>query len=272
MRDNRLVEQRLEHVVSADGTALSYATAGSGRPLVYVMGWLTHLRLSWESPPERALYEALARGCRLVRYDRAGCGLSAQTDRPPSLEYELEQLSAVVADLGPEPIDLVGASLGAPVAVAWAAAHPETVRRLVLYSGWAVGAEISPPSAREHILGLVESHWGLGSDVLTDLFAPDASASARAQFARYQRASSSASTARALLGMSYRLDVHDLLPTVATPTLVVHRSEDRAAPLAQARALADGIPGAELVVLPGRSHLPWAGDSHELVSAIRRFL
>ena len=70
------MQQRLDQVVLADGTAVSYASAGAGRPLVYVMGWLTHLRLSWELAPERALYEALAQGGRLVRYDRAGSGLS----------------------------------------------------------------------------------------------------------------------------------------------------------------------------------------------------
>ena len=266
------MQQHLSRVTTADGSELAVATVGDGRPVVYVSGWLSHLQRGWELPEERAFTESLARGARLVRYDRAGCGLSAPTDRPPSLEYELEQLAAVVGDLGPEPFDLIGASLGAAVAVAWAAAHPETVRRLVLYGGWASGAEISPPSARDHILGLVESHWGLGSDVLTDLFAPDATAAARAGFARYQRASSSAETARALLGMSYRLDVRGLLPRVVAPTLVVHRSEDRAAPVAQARVLADGIDGARLVVLAGRSHLPWAGDTHELVTAIRRFL
>ena len=85
----------------ADGTGVSYASVGAGRPLVYVMGWLTHLELSWELPAERAFYEALAQGCRLVRYDRAGCGLSAATDRPPSLAFELEQLAAVAATLGP---------------------------------------------------------------------------------------------------------------------------------------------------------------------------
>lgn len=256
----------------ADGTELAVATVGDGHPVVYVSGWLSHLQLGWDLPEERAFYESLAFGSRLIRYDRAGCGLSGPTERPPSLDFELEQLATVVAGLGPEPFDLVGTSLGAPVAVAWAAAHPETVRRLVLYGGWASGAEISPPSAREHILALVESHWGLGSDVLTDLFAPDASATARSDFARYQRASSSAATARALLSVSYGLDVRDLLAQVTAPTLVVHRAEDRAAPAAQARALADGIDGGRLVVLPGRSHLPWAGDAHELVSAIRRFL
>jgi pimeloyl-ACP methyl ester carboxylesterase len=268
---NRPVEQRLGEVVLADGTTLSYASVGHGRPLVYVMGWLTHLRLSWELPAERALYEALAQNCRFVRYDRAGCGLSAAVDRPPSLAFELEQLAAVAATLD-EPFDLMGTSMGAPVAVAWAAAHPETVRRLVLYGGWARGGDLSPPPVRDHILGLVESHWGLGSEVLTDIFAPDADRSIRVGAARYQRACSSAATARALLALSYELDVGDLVGQVRAPTLVVHRVEDRAAPVAQAHVLADGIDGAQLVLLAGRSHLPYAGDRDELVRAVRRFL
>jgi pimeloyl-ACP methyl ester carboxylesterase len=265
------MQQRLDQVVLADGTVVAYATVGAGRPLVYVMGWLTHLRLGWELPAERALYEALAWGGRLVRYDRAGCGLSPAVDRPASLAFELEQLAAVAATLG-EPFDLMGTSMGAPVAVAWAAAHPDTVRRLVLYGGWARGAELSPPNVRNHVLGLVESHWGLGSDVLTDIFAPDADRVTRAETARYQRACSSAATARELLALSYDLDVSDILGQVRTPTLVVHRIGDRAAPVAQAEALAAGIPGAELVLLPGRSHLPYAGERDELVRTIRRFL
>ena len=267
-----MVQQRLGQVVTADGTGVSYASVGAGRPLVYVMGWLTHLELSWALPAERAFYEELARDCRLVRYDRAGCGLSAATTRPPSLAFELEQLAAVTATLGTEPFDLMGTSMGASVAVAWAAAHPDTVRRLVLYGGWARGGDLSPPAVHDHVLGLIESHWGLGSDVLTDIFAPDADRSPRAEFGRYQRASSSAATARALLALSYELDVSDLLAQVQAPTLVVHRTHDRAAPAAQAQALPDGISGAELVLLPGRSHLPYAGDRDELVRVIRRFL
>jgi pimeloyl-ACP methyl ester carboxylesterase len=207
-----------------------------------------------------------------VRYDREGCGLSAPATRAPSLARELEQLGAVVATLDDEPFDLVGTSLGAPVAAAWAAAHPETVRRLVLYGGWADGAKIAEAAVRENILGLIESHWGLGSDVLTDIFAPDVSPATRREIGRYQRASSDAVTARALLALSYELDVSGLLADVHAPTLVVHRSKDRAAPLAQAQALADGIHGSELVVLPGRSHLPWAGDASAVVAPIRRFL
>jgi pimeloyl-ACP methyl ester carboxylesterase len=272
VNNNGAVQQRLGRVMLADGTGVSYASVGAGRPMVYVMGWLSHLELSWELPAERVFYEALAQGCRLVRYDRVGCGLSAATARPPSLALELEQLAAVVATLGTEPFDLMGTSMGASVAVAWAAAHPDTVRRLVLYGGWARGAELSPATVRNHVLGLIESHWGLGSDVLTDIFAPDADSATRAELARYQRACSSAATARALLALSYELDVSDLLAEVRAPTLVVHRADDRAAPVAQGEALARGVSGAELVVLPGRSHLPYAGDSHELVRVVHRFL
>ena len=134
------------------------------------------------------------------------------------------------------------------------------------------GRDLSPPDVRKHVLGLIESHWGLGSDVLTDIFAPDADRSTRAELARYQRACSSAATARALLALSYELDVGDRLARVRVPTLVVHRTGDRAAPVAQAEALAAGISGAQLVLLPGRSHLPYAGDRDELVRVIRRFL
>ncbi len=91
------MEQRLGQAELADGTAVAYASVGTGRPLVYVAGWLTHLELGWELPAERALYEGLSHGCRLVRYDRAGCGLSPAVDRPVSLAFELEQLAAVAA-------------------------------------------------------------------------------------------------------------------------------------------------------------------------------
>lgn len=269
--ENAGVQQRLGEVALADGTRVSCASIGTGRPLVYVTGWLSHLQLGWELPAERALYEALAQGCRLVRYDRVGSGLSAATNRPASIDFELEQLAAIAGLVG-EPFDLMGVSMGAPVVVAWAAAHPETVRRLVLYGGWARGADLSPRAVQSHVLGLVESHWGLGSDVLADIFAPDADRSTRVELARYQRACSSAATARDLLALSYELDVSDDLQKVRAPTLVVHRAGDRAAPLAQAAVLAGGIDGAQLVLLAGRSHLPYVGNRDELVRPVRRFL
>jgi hypothetical protein len=61
-----------------------------------------------------------------------------------------------------------------PLAVRWAARHPGTVGNLVLYGGWVSGDRIATPKLREHVRGLVEQHRGPGSDVLTDIFAPEA--------------------------------------------------------------------------------------------------
>ncbi len=266
------VEQRITTTRLADGTEIAYATSGSGPPLVYALGWLTHLELSWAIPAERGFYEALSRGRTLVRYDKPGCGLSAGTDRPPSMELELETLDAVIAAAGAPTIDLLGISFGAAVAAQWAARNPGRVNRLMLYGGWIDGARVAEPAVRRHVLGLIAQHWGLGSDVLADIFAPDADTAMRTVFARYQREAATATTAHAMLDHGYQVDIGDIVPAIVAPTLVIHRDGDRAAPVAQGRALADAIPGARFEVLPGRSHLPYVGDVDALAGSMRRFL
>jgi len=266
------VDQRIAEARLGDGTPIAYACSGSGPAMVYVSGWLTHLELSWALPAERAFYAALAEGRTLIRYDKAGCGLSGPTRRAPSMDLEAEALDAVAEAAGPDPFDLVGVSLGAAVAARWAAEHPSRVRRLVLYGGWARGAQIASAAVQEHVLGLVGTQWGLGSDVLTEIFAPDADRATRRAFARYQRESATAERARDMLATCYRVDVTGLLSQVRAPTLVVHRDRDRAAPVEHGRALADGIPGARFRLLPGRSHLPFVGDSDALSRTIRGFL
>ena len=266
------MEQRIASARLRDGTQIGYATAGQGPFLVYAPGWLTHLELSWAMPPERAFCEALARGRTLLRYDRPGCGLSDPVSGPMSMDLELQTLRAVTEAAGAEQFDLLGTSLGAPVAASWTAAHPHSVTRLVLYGGWVRGQELTQPALREHVLGLLVQHWGLGSDVLADIFAPDADAATRAGFARYQRAAAPPETARAMLALCYDTDIGAVLPMIQAPTLVLHRDRDRAVPLDQGRALAAGIHGARLEVLPGRSHLPYIGDVDALARAVRRFL
>ncbi len=208
-----------------------------------------------------------------MRYDRPGCGLS---DRPRearwSLGLERDTLHTVISAVGGTKFDLIASSLGVPIAIDWAARHPETVNRLVLYGGWARGADVATPQVREHVVGLIRSHWGLGSDVLTEIFAPEASAGTRAVLANYQRQASSAETAAELLLACYEVDVIDRLGEVTVPTLVLHREHDRAVPLEQSQLIASRIGGARLVELPGRSHLPFIGDVDALVSEIRRFL
>ena len=267
------MEQRLGSTRTPGGVEVAYATAGHGPPLLFVGGWLSHLELSWALPAERRMLESLAEGCTLLRYDRPGCGLSDRRSvSPPSVESELDVVAAVLAAAGVDRTDVVASSLGVPLMIEWAARHPESVDHLVLYGGWARGADTGSPEVREHVVGIVRSHWGLGADVLTDIFAPDASAGTRAALSAYQREAASPETATELLRLCHRIDVTPALPLVRARTLVVHREQDRAAPLDQARLIASGIPGARKDVLPGRSHLPYVGDTQLLVRIIRAFL
>ena len=207
-----LREQRWGTAHLEDGGKVAYALTGSGPLLLVVPGWLSHLELGWSIPAERMFHEALSSGRTLVRYDRPGCGLSDPYEGPRTMALELATIRSVTDALGATRFDLFGWSLGAPVAAQWASERPETVSRLVLYGGWATGAAIGDDDSRRHMLGLLATHWGLGSDLLTDLFAPEADAGTRRALAQYQRAASSAETAVALLGLAYDLDV---LPALA---------------------------------------------------------
>ena len=267
------MEQSVAWAKLPGGTSVAYATAGIGPPLLFVGGWLSHLELSWAILAERAFLEALAQGRTLVRYDRPGCGMSNRPSEAEwSLGFELDTLHTVMSAVGSTKFDLIGSSLGAPIAIDWAARYPETVNRLILYGGWARGEDVATPQVREHLVGLVRSHWGLGSDFFTEIFAPEASAGTRSAFTQYQRQASSAQTAARLLVACYEVDVVDRLGDITAPTLVLHRDHDRAAPQEQSQLIASRIQGARLVELPGRSHLPYVGDVDALVGEIRRFL
>lgn len=266
------MEQRLGLADLEDGTEVRFAVAGSGPIAIYVPGWVSHLELGWALPAEREFYEGLAAGRTLVRYDRPGCGLSAATDRTDLVELEMEVLQLVAEAVGAERFDLIGASFGAPLAIRWAARHPASVARLVLYGGWVDGDAVAAPAVREHVLGLVEQHWGFASDVLTEIFAPDADAGFRAVFSRYQRESASAAFARRLLAQCYAIDVADDLDRITAPTTVIHRKDDRAVPIIEGARLAAGIDGATLTVLPGRAHIPFVGDAPSVLNAMRRGL
>jgi pimeloyl-ACP methyl ester carboxylesterase/DNA-binding CsgD family transcriptional regulator len=208
----------------------------------------------------------------LVRWDRPGCGLSDPSPDPPSLEEDLEVLEAVADQLGLDCFDLLGISMGAPTSIAFATRHPDRVGRLVVYGGFANGQELGPGEARAAMMDLIRAHWGLGSNVLADIFIPDADAERRARFTRMQRASGSAEVVCQLLAQGYLLRIEDLLDQVATPSLVIHRREDRAVPYRLGRDLAARIPGARLVSLDGQAHFPYDGDAESIVGATLEFL
>jgi pimeloyl-ACP methyl ester carboxylesterase/DNA-binding CsgD family transcriptional regulator len=264
--------RQVRFCTAAGGARVAYAEVGHGPPLVVPAAWIGHLELSWQDPAVRDFYAPLAARRTVVQYDKPGCGLSGPWPARQTLDTDLEVLRAVVDHLGLERFDLLGISMGAPVAIAFATRQPERVGRLVLYGGYADGHQLAAAEVRAAMVDLVRAHWGLGSDVLADVFLPDGSAEVRAQFTRLQRGSTSAEVAADLLAHCYEIRVAELLDRVATPTLVLHRRDDRAIPYRLGRDLAARIPGARLVTLAGCSHFPHVGDAAAVVDGILEFL
>jgi pimeloyl-ACP methyl ester carboxylesterase/DNA-binding CsgD family transcriptional regulator len=269
----RVEEQAIRFTDSA-GRRIAWASSGSGPPLVFAGFWMSHLELNWRDPRFRAYVEALARHRTVIRYDSPGTGLSADGS-PPSgdLDQEVAALAAVVeAAGGGGPVDLLAGSSGAPIAVAYAAAHPELVGALSIYGGYAAGAAIADERSRRAIVGLVREHWGLGSRALADVFIPSATATEREAFVEFQRQAASADRAAASLEAVYRYDVSDRLARVAPGAVVLHRRGDRAIPFERGRELAAGLPDATFVALEGDDHFPWFGDPGPLLDATLKAL
>ena len=254
------------------GARIAHASAGTGPALLVPAAWISHLELLWQDPAYRAFFTPLTAAHTVVQYDRPGCGLSEPWPGPQELDTDVAVLQAVADHLNLERFDVLGISLGAPVSVAFAARFPERVNRLILYGGYADGRQIASPGVRAAMLDMIRAHWGLGSEVLADIFLPDGSAESKALFARLQREAAPARSAAEVLAQCYEIDVADLLAQVAAPTLVLHRREDRAIPYRAGRDLAAQIPGARLVSLPGRSHFPFVGEAAPVVRAILEFL
>src|SRR6185312_14653016 len=233
------MEEQTIRFTDERGRRIAWAQSGEGPPLLFAGWWMSHLELNWGDPRFRAYVEALGRHRTVIRYDAPGTGASADGELPSaSIEDAEAALAAVAAAAGARPADLVGAASGAPVGIAYAARHPERVRRLVLYGGYASGSGIADPSMRQEIVRLVRERWGLGSRVLADTFMPTADGRDREAFVDFQRRSASADTAARTLETVYCFDVASRLGEVKVPTVVLHRREDRAIPFELGRELA----------------------------------
>lgn len=255
------------------GRTVAWTAVGDGPPLVFGGWWCSHLGLDWQDPRFRRFVLALAEHHRVIRYDRPGSGLSDQDGPTPrSLAEEVAVLVGLIEAAGLDTPALFGGSSGSVAAVGCAAGMPDVVSRLVLCGGYAKGSEIASPAARAAMVDVVRRHWGLGSRVLADLFMPGASAEERGDFARFQRQVATPEAAAQDLSLVYAHDATELLGRVTVPTLVLHRRDDRAIPVALGRDLATRITGARLVELDGAAHFPWLGDAATVVTATLTFL
>jgi len=273
--------QRVAFCHSADGTRIAYATSGAGYPLVKAGHWLTHLEHDAHSPIWRPLLDGLNQHYRLVRYDQRGNGLSDWDVADFSLDRFVEDLEAVVEAAGVERFALFGTSQGAPIAITYAARHPERVSRLILQGGYEKGRLVRSPAEREQaeaILTLIRHGWGKpGSafiNAFSAMFIPGGSKEQVDSLVDTQRLTTSAANAVALRSAVDGFDVSAIVDTIRVPTLVLHARNDAVQPLEQGRQLAARIPGAEFVLLESANHviLPQEPAWSTLFREIARFV
>jgi pimeloyl-ACP methyl ester carboxylesterase/DNA-binding CsgD family transcriptional regulator len=251
----------------SSGAKIAYQVSGTGPPdLVMVPGLVSHLDIQWQQTGYRRFVRALERGGRLIRLDKRGTGLSDPASELPTTQERVRDVAAVMAAAKSPRAVLFGLSDGGRAAIAFAAAYPGRTQGLILYGTSYRG----PRAALLRRYRSMVRHWGQGQ--IVDLMAPSlAGPQAHREAGAFERAAASPAMAAALIESLGLIDVRDLMSGLAVPTLVLHRQGD-VIPVADARMVADQIPGATLRILPGQDHLPWAGDWASVAGEILAFL
>jgi class 3 adenylate cyclase len=260
-----MIEAKINYAKSGE-VHIAYRVFGEGpRDIVLIPGTLSHVELTWERPSNQYLLERLTAFARVIVFDKRGQGLSDRVAEQ-TLEERVGDVRAVMDAAGSRLATIYGWSEGASICLMFAATYPERISGLVLYGGYASVKDRVSPEIFERFLAGMEAHWGEGR-----LFAVNAPSrrndQAMVQYAgQLERASASPSSIVALLRANSKLDVRHLLPSVRVPTLILHRVGDGVVPVAAGRFLAEHIPGARYLEIPGEDHLVTDNETQDIIA------
>ncbi len=263
------MKQDIRFCTARDGARLAYAVSGEGLPLVMSATWLTHLEHQWRSLAWRPWLDIFTRDHRVLRHNSRGCGLSDRDTGSLSFETWVRDLECVIeaADVGR--FALVGTCWGGPVAIEYAARHPERVTRLVLYGTYAQGRlqRTNSPDEIEKarlLLDLTRLGWGHEDHAFLQVWAmrfqPSGTLEHLRSWCDQQRAATSADTAVRLLQIDWDSDVREAARRIRCPVLIVHPERDAVVPMEQGRLLASLIPDCRFVQLDSENHMLLADE------------
>lgn len=258
--------QEIRFCRSVDGAQIAYAVHGSGPPLVVDSCWLSHLQHDWVSPVWRHYLVEWGRSHTVIRFDERGHGLSDRGVEDHSLEVRLADLEAVVDAAGVARFDLLAMAQGGPVAIAYAARHPERIARLAFHGSYSGQQSKDPEEAEmdDTLDALIKVGWARPDSafrrVFTSLMIPGGTEEQHAWLDELQRNATSAETARASRRQRKAADSSHLLGRLTAPTLVLHSRGDRMNDFSEARYLATHIAGARLVMLESENHIVLEGE------------
>jgi len=258
---------------------IAYQVVGEGpRDLVLVPGWVSNLEVFWEEPTMVRFLQRLAAFSRLILFDKRGTGLSDRVADMPNLETRMDDVRAVMDAVRSSRAALLGYSEGGPMCALFSATYPERTTALVMIGSFARRTWTPDypwgPTKEEWEQSVEASVRDWGGPVGLDVRAPSLKGDQRFRewWARFLRMSASPGANRALRLMNGEIDVRHVLPTIRVPTLIIHNAGEQTVPVEAGRYMAERIPGAKYVELPGNDHLPWIGNSEAILDEIEEFL
>lgn len=267
---------------SASGS-IGYQVFGSGTiDLVFCTNWQNNIDLVWDEPSAVRYLDRLGSFARVILFDQTGSGVSdpVSTENPPNIDSWIEDLTAVLDDVGCEKAALVGDTEGGYMAMAFAATHPDRVLSLVLVNACARFTRADhypigiPVELFERAAELYLAQHGTTGDAIA-ITAPSVANDPRFRrwWNKYQRNSMKPAMLRSGFAWQSRTDITSVLSAISAPTLVLHRRDAVWHRVAHGRYLADHIEGAEFVELSGADTLPFfPGDYEELLDHVERFV
>src|SRR5512135_22682 len=256
--------QQVRYCSSFDGARIAYALCGRGSPLVMSDTWLSHLEHQWRSLAWRPWLEHFSREHTVLRCDLRGTGLSDRSFTSASMDTWVRDFGAVVDAAGLKRFPVLGVCQGGPIAIEYAARHPERVDRLVLYGTYARGmfkrADLPPESTKGRLLlEMARLGWGRENhafmQVWASLFQPGGGIEHLRSWTELQRLSVSPESAVSFFNTTFNVDAREAARNVKCPTLVVHAAGDRVAPVEEGRLLASLIPDARFLELDSENHM-----------------
>ncbi len=259
--------QDIRFARSADGVGIAYAVHGSGPPLLIDACWLSHLQFDWQSPVWRHYLVELGRIATVIRYDERGHGLSDRGVSDHSLEARVADLEAVADDAGLDRFALLAMAQGGPVAIEYAARHPQRLTRLVFYGSYAGAHAVATPEQHELYAAfevLIKVGWARPTSefrrVFTSMMIPGGTEEQMRWLDDLQRMSTDAETAVLARSQRQVTDSSGRLADLDLPTLVMHSRGDQMNDFAESRHLAANIRGAKLVALESDNHIVLADE------------
>ena len=265
----------------SDGIHIAFQIVGEGPPdLILVPEFWHSIEAQWDEPSLAAFLHRLESFARLICLDQRGTGLSdpVALEDLPSLDGWMDDIRAVMDDAGVGKAALLGIGGGGALSALFAAGNPGRVTALVLVNSFARYLEAddypcgASAAAEQQLVQMMHAGWGRG--VLLELLAPSRVGDQvfREWWARYQRLGWSPGAMLAVRRMLAELDVRGVLESVQAPTLVIHRADNLSISVGHGRYLAEHIPGARYLELPGTDYFPFLGDATAVLDAIEEFV